>query len=163
MGKRQDIKSGDLLIWKDSKKSFMSNLTLNAIRLLTRSEYAHVAVAWRNEDNQLCKFEASQPKVRMVNITNDDAFFHIPMSVAWNDDSLKYLKSKEGLKYSIFDAIRAFFGITLENDSRYQCAELANEFYALHGINLAGAFTPSALVHAILANLPTTLNFVSSE
>lgn len=163
MGKRDDIKSGDLLIWKKSKKSFLSNLAIGAIRLFTRSEYAHVGIAWRIESNTLHVFEATQPAVRVVPLEDGDEFYHIPMSLKWTEKSSEFLQSKLGLKYSIFDAIRAFLGITLDADDRYQCAELANEFYAKHGIYLTNAYTPSEVVEAILEKIPTALIFVPRE
>lgn len=162
MEKRQAIQSGDLLVWKKSKKSFMSSLTLEIIRLATRSNFAHVAVAWVM-DGRLFAVEATQPCVRLTVIKDSDEFYHLGMGVSWSQDSEEYLIDKIGLKYSVIDAVRAFLGICVSNDRRYQCAELAHEFYEKHDIALGDAFTPSELVDAILAKREASVNFVTPK
>jgi len=162
MSKRSDIASGDLLVWKKSKFSKTSNFYLNLIRFFTRSEYAHVGVAWRI-DGRLFVVEASQPVVRIVPVKEADEFYHISMDIAWTEFSENWLLDKVGLKYSILDAVRAYLGKTIEDDRRYQCAELANEFYKLHGINLSYAFTPSLLVSEALENTFAELNYIKSN
>lgn len=162
MHHRQAIKSGDLLIWKKSKKSLISNWTIELIRFFTRSDFAHVGIAWVM-DGRVFVVEATQPVVRLTIVKDNDEFYHAPMVIEWSDTSEEYLIDKIGLKYSVFDAIRAFLGKTLDNDRRYQCAELANEFYKTHGIELGDAFTPSKLVEAVLRLQTTTIDFVSGQ
>lgn len=162
MGSRSDIKSGDLLVWKRSKFSKKSNFYLNIIRFSTRSEYAHVAIAWRLE-GRLFLVEATQPILRITPVRTADEFYHVPMSVNWDSISESWLLDKVGLKYSILDAVRAYLGKTIEDDNRYQCAELAHEFYETHGIDLGDAYTPSALVSAALEKRHTTLNFINAD
>lgn len=162
MHHRQAIKSGDLLIWKKSKKSLISNWTIELIRFFTRSDFAHVGIAWVM-DGRVFVVEATQPVVRLTIVKDNDEFYHAPMVIEWSDTSEEYLIDKIGLKYSVFDAIRAFLGKTLDNDRRYQCAELANEFYKTHGIELGDAFTPSELVEAVLRLQTTTIDFVSGQ
>jgi hypothetical protein len=162
MHHRQAIKSGDLLIWKKSKKSLISNWTIELIRFFTRSDFAHVGIAWVM-DGRVFVVEATQPVVRLTIVKDNDEFYHAPMVVEWSDTSEEYLIDKIGLKYGVFDAIRAFLGKTLDNDRRYQCAELANEFYKTHGIELGDAFTPSKLVEAVLRLQTTTIDFVSGQ
>lgn len=162
MHHRQAIKSGDLLIWKKSKKSLISSWTIELIRFFTRSDFAHVGIAWVM-DGRVFVVEATQPVVRLTIVKDNDEFYHAPMVIEWSDTSEEYLIDKIGLKYSVFDAIRAFLGKTLDNDRRYQCAELANEFYKTHGIELGDAFTPSELVEAVLRLQTTTIDFVSGQ
>lgn len=149
MTSRDNINSGDLLIWENSKFSVVSNFYLNLIRLLTRSPYAHVAIAWRME-GRLYIVEATQPLVRLTPVRDSDEFFHVSMDLNWSKDSEDYLIEKIGTPYSLMDAGRALFGKTLENDNRYQCAELCNEFYSKHGFTLENAFTPTALVETLM-------------
>lgn len=162
MHHRQAIKSGDLLIWKKSKKSLISSWAIELIRFFTRSDFAHVGIAWVM-DGRVFVVEATQPVVRLTIVKDNDEFYHAPMVIEWSDTSEEYLIDKIGLKYSVFDAIRAFLGKTLDNDRRYQCAELANEFYKTHGIELGDAFTPSELVEAVLRLQTTTIDFVSGQ
>lgn len=161
MADRSTIKSGDLLIWKKSKFSKTSNFYLNIIRFFTRSEYAHVAIAWRL-DGRLFAVEATQPLLRVSPIKMLDEFYHVPMNVKWDSRSEAWLVDKVGLKYSLLDAVRAYLGITVEDDSRYQCAELANEFYKEHGIDLGNAYTPSLVVSNALEKTHTALNYIKS-
>lgn len=144
-----NIKSGDLLIWAKSSNSNKSSFFLNIVRLMTRSEYAHVAIAWRLE-GRLYVVEATQPLVRITPIKPGREFYHIQMDVEWTKESENYLIDKIGCVYSIMDGIRAYLGKTVENDRRYQCAELANEFYANHGTHLKEAFTPASVVEQAL-------------
>jgi hypothetical protein len=146
-----DIQSGDLLVWSKDKRSTISNVYLNVIRFATSSEYAHTAIAWRI-NGRLFIVEATMPNIRLIPVMVDDEFFHIPMGLEWQNESEEYLIDKLGLLYSLFDAMRGYLGITLENDRKYQCAELCKEFYELHGIVLGNSFTPAKLVNDILEN-----------
>jgi uncharacterized protein YycO len=147
---RDNIKSGDLLIWSKDKNSSMSNMFLNLVRLMTRSEFAHVAIAMRL-DGRLYVLEASIPNVRLLPVRDEDTFYHIPTDVDMTKDLEDFIVGKLGLPYSFGDCIRAYFGMTLRNDDRYQCAELSHEFYTKAGYDLpSDAFTPSKVVYAIL-------------
>lgn len=149
MKSRNEIKSGDMLIWSNDKFSSKSNFYLNGIRTFTRSEYAHTAVAWRLE-GRLMIVEATQPVVRLSPVRDHDEFFHIPMGVIWTPESEDYLVSVIGCPYSFMDALRAYIGRTVNKDNHYQCAELCKEFYQLHGIDLGSELTPAAIVRKAL-------------
>lgn len=161
MSERESIKSGDMLIWAKSAQSNVSNFYLNVIRLMTRSEYAHIAIAWRLE-GRLYVVEATQPVVRISPVKDDQEFYHIPMNVKWDKNSEEYLIDKIGCVYSLMDGIRAYLGKTVENDRDYQCAELANEFYSQHGIHLGEAYTPALLVERALMTTGCSLSLMSS-
>lgn len=162
MDQREQIKSGDLLVWKKSSKSTISRWTLDIIRLFTRSDFAHVGVAWVLE-GRLFVVEATQPVVRLTNVKETDEFYHVGMNVEWSKLSEDFLIGKLGLKYSMFDAIRAFLGKRLDNDDRYQCAELAHEFYAVHGISLGDSYTPSELVDSALRARAASLDLIQKK
>lgn len=148
---RDDIKTGDLLAWSDYSKEH-STFWLKAIRLMTMSEFGHVSVAWKQGD-QLFHVEAVMPYIRVKPVPDNESFFYIPMS--------KYLKAephmssffsdKIGQPYGIMDAVKAYFGIATATDNHWQCAELANAFYAEYGVDLGSkAMTPSRVIYAAL-------------
>lgn len=146
---RENIQSGDLLVWSTDGSSLISKTLLNIIRFLTSSEYAHVGIAIRIF-GRLFVLEATLPVIRLALVSDKEEFYHIPMNVSWSEDCISYLFSKLGLKYSIMDDIRAYFGIVAEADDKYQCAELAVEFYKLFLMDYGNVFTPSKLVKRIL-------------
>lgn len=146
---RSQIRSGDLLVWSKNRSSKFSNFLLFIIKLFTQSTYAHVGVAWKI-GNRLFVIEATIPQVRIVPVSKNDEFYHIPINIQWKKDYEIFLLDKIGLSYSVFDAINAFFGKRLEKDDRWQCAELANEFYRSIGLDFKDAYTPSDLVESVL-------------
>lgn len=156
---RDAIQPGDLLVWSKDRTSVISNFFLKLVRFFTVSDYAHVSVAMR-DDGKLAIIEATIPEVRKYTIDDKDEFYHIPMYVEWKDEYKDFLLSKIGMKYSILDAIRAYLGITLERDDRYQCVELANEFYKLAGIDLGDVYTPNGLVYTALDHNDTYIKHI---
>lgn len=159
---RDSIKSGDLLVWsKDTRGRGKSAFFLNLVRLMTRSEFAHTAIAW-NIEGRLYVVEATIPYVRIMPIRPADEFYHIPMNIDWNINCEKFLLDKLGLDYSFMDGIRAFLGKTVEEDDDWQCAELVNYFYKEIGIDLGNAFTPNKVVRAALKARQTYIRKVDS-
>ena len=146
---RSEIATGDLLIWKKSKISIASDILLHAIRFLTTSDFAHVAIAYK-EVNRLFVVEATMPKVQIVPVSQYEEFYHIKMDAIVTDDAREELLSKVGMAYGIMDCIRSYLGITLAKDDRWQCAELANYFYKSVGLDFGNAMTPTDLVEAVL-------------
>lgn len=161
MSPRESIKSGDLLIWSKNIRNSKSNFYLNLIRFFTRSEYAHVAVAWILE-GRLFIVEATEPVLRITPVKDYDEFYHLSMDVSFTKESEDWLIDKIGLTYSIMDAIRAYLGKTVKNDRRYQCAELSNEFYKFHNIDLGDAFTPTAIVSKALFTRNESLRAIAA-
>lgn len=157
MTSRNNIRSGDMLIWANDEYSTKSDFYLNLIRLATRSEFAHTATAWRL-DGHLMIVEATQPVVRLNPVRDWDTFYHIPMGIEWDERSEKFMLERTGCVYGFLDALRAYLGKTVKNDDRYQCAELCKEFYLLHGIDLGDVLTPSAIVRKALEVKQTSLS-----
>ncbi len=147
---RENIRSGDVLVWKKDRLSFMSNLFLKVIRFFTLSEFAHVAVAWR-VGSRLFAIEATQPFVRIFPISGYDEFYHIPLNLKdIKEDNINFLLSQVGKTYSLKGAIRAYFDLPLDySDNAWQCAELTGEFLRRVGIEISGT-TPSDLVEDLL-------------
>lgn len=149
MATREDIKSGDLLIWHTDKSSALSRAFLSIVRTLTRSEYGHVGIAWRLY-KYLFVVEGTLPFVRIAPIKDKDEFYYIPVDVKWTEKSESFLLKLIGKLYSLMDGIRAYFGKTVKNDEHWQCAEIVNEFYREHGIDLGDAWTPTEVVKKTL-------------
>lgn len=147
---RQYMRSGDLLAWDQGRGGIFSRLTVAIIKLFTGSRYGHVGVVWVCS-GRVFVVEASQPQVRLTPISSIKEFFYIPTRVRWRKKYEYFLLSKVGLNYSLGDCIRAYLGILNEKDNdRYQCAELACEFYKLTGILADSYYEPGCLVDAII-------------
>lgn len=156
---RDQIQSGDLLIWKESNVSIVSNCLLKIIRLLTRSKYGHVGIAFILA-HRLLVIEATFPYIHFVPVSQKETFYHIAMGIEWKDEYSYFLLDKLGFAYSIMDGIRALRGRVTEKDDNYQCAELCHDFYLLTGEDYGNNYTPSQLVNAILEKGNKTLVWV---
>lgn len=153
------VKSGDLLVWSRDERSFISNHFLNLIRLLTVSEYAHTAPAWRMED-KLFVVEPTIPIVRINPVRSGETLYHISTNINFDKRSEDWLLDKVGKTYSLLDCVNGYFGWTIDNDDRWQCAEMCKEFYLLHGIDLGDAYTPKKVVHNFLALTDARINVI---
>ena len=149
------IQTGDLLAWKEDHVSTFSNICVKTVRALTKKKYGHVGIAWRCHDgldDELFVIEATIPKVHAVRLVPSRDFDCVQMGIQWTPQSKKFLTSKIGLDYSLFDALRALYGFRLKDDNSYQCAELCHYFYETCGILLHHDFTPGGIVTAAVQN-----------
>lgn len=152
------IQSGDLLAWRRDSHSTYSDLVLQGIRFATGEKYGHVGIAWRCHDgldDELFVIEATMPKIRIAHVTVDSRDFDcVPMGLNWDPKGKEFLMRRQGYPYSIADAIRAFIGLRIdkavkpEKDNKYQCVELAHDFYKVMGIDLGNNYTPGRFVRA---------------
>lgn len=143
------IQTGDLLAWSHDPNSAKGDFITRMVGWLTGSRYGHVGIAWRCHDGideELFVIEATIPLIRTARVTSDRNFYCIPMNINWTARNKAFLMSKIGLKYGYMDALRSYFGMTLENDDRYQCAELAHGFYKESNIDLPEDLIPGNLV-----------------
>lgn len=145
------VSSGDLLIWKNDELNFISNFLTKAVRFLTSSEWGHVGIAWRTHDglkDTLFVIEATIPRIQVRMIHPLEQVFCVRTGVDWSPWGRDFLLKTVGLRYSLSDAIRAYYGITLDNENdRWQCAELAYDFYVDHcGLHLPKEYQPGQLV-----------------
>lgn len=149
---RQGIKTGDLLIWNRSYSD--TKFWLNLVRFATMSEFGHVSVAIRNEDGSLSHIEAVQPTIRNISIPSDASFYILPVSRLFTEPpEIVFFDDKIGKKYSMMDALRSYFGYVTQDDDRWQCAELAKEYYESLGLVLPmRSVTPSRLVRSLMDN-----------
>lgn len=145
----EDIRSGDLLVWSRDMYNTKSDLYLQAIRIATASKYAHLGIAWQLTDHlgpELMVVEATMPKIRVNRVTEDVNYYVIPMGIEMTEAGKRFLMRSLGLTYGLMDALRAAVGITLENDNKFQCAELAREYYLVEGLDLGRRMTPKSVV-----------------
>lgn len=155
-----EIKTGDILVWRQDRTSAISNAFLTLVRFATQSDFAHVGVALRLE-GRLFVVEATIPKVRIIPVTYDDEFYHVATGVAPSESSVDWLLSVVGVDYSFLDCLRAYLGMRLDRLGAYQCAELAHEFLSMNGVHLGETFTPTKLVNALLHRKGVTMDAIS--
>jgi len=146
---REEIRSGDLLVWSNDRVSVLSNCYLSIIRFFTTSEYAHVGIAIRIF-GRLFVLEATSPYIRLAPVSLKDQFYHIPLKIKWNTNYIDMLFQYVGCKYSMFDAIRGYLGLVLKKDDRWQCVELAIDFYKKIGLDFGDNYTPTGFVKNVL-------------
>ena len=154
---RNDLKNGDLLVWRTppKRKSFLNYI--NVVRLFTLSDFGHVSTVWIR-DGGFYHIEAVMPKVRLAPIDFTGEVYVIPMDLKITEKEMDdYFKDKIGLKYSLIDASCGLFGLTLKAEDRWQCAELCLKFYRYFKLVINDSFTPSRLVRKLLETYPTSL------
>ena len=77
-----EIRTGDLLAWKEDSVSGFSNLCVKTVRALTSAKYGHVGIAWRCHDglnDELFVIEATIPKVHAARLIPNRDFDCVPM------------------------------------------------------------------------------------
>ena len=146
---RPQIKTGDLLAWSTHRARGLHRFVNNLIRIFTMSEYCHVGIAWVIGD-RVFVIEAVQPCVRIFPLSGEIPFYHVGMEMKINETQLNFLLARVGEPYSVWQAMRAYFGKP-KADREWQCAELCNSFYKKVGLNLKDGWTPSTLVEAVLS------------
>lgn len=114
------------------------------VRAFTQSEYSHVGTAWVIGE-RVFVIEAVTPLVRIFPLSKLLPFYHLPMNAPWSPQALEYALSKIGEPYSQLQAIQAFFKLP-NDDSLWECAELARLIAAKDGINLGESAVPSGVV-----------------
>ena len=158
---RFNIESGDLIVWSNDNVKGFKAIMSHLIRFGTRSEYNHVGIACWMEDT-LYVLEAKKPVVRLIPLPEDESIYHIPLGIEWKSCYTQRLLDYEGSKYSTGDAVKAFLKMKLDDDSRFQCAELVTDFYNNLGMNLENTDTPSLLVKEIMKKRNVPIYFIES-
>jgi len=160
---RSNVQTGDLIAWSGVTKD-KSSLWLNLVRLGTMSNYGHVSVAWRIGP-ELYHYEATMPRIRVTKITDQAQFYFLPISKYLSKPAdQSFFADKIGLRYSLLDAFRAYLGLTVHDDHRYQCAELSKQFYSSQGLEVhPKRLTPSGLIDAFMNEFDLPLMQVSGS
>ena len=156
---RDQIRSGDLLVW-DKSPSNTESIWIKIVRFVTVSDFGHVSVAIREGDT-LYHVEAIMPCIQKTVVPKNQRFYVVPLSTRLKSKpDMSFFDDKIGKKYGILDAMRAYLGLTVKADDQWQCAELTNEFYLSEGLDLAPAsLTPSNVVAAAMSWADLKLSF----
>ena len=158
---RNEIKSGDLLVWSTDDFSKWPNWFSAIIRIFTMSEYNHVGIAWVI-GNRVFVIEATPPAVRIYPLSHKPSFYHMPMDLEWDTDMEDWLLEQVGKPYSVIDAIRGYFGKP-KRDGKWMCSELAGTFYRKCGYNLKDSWTPEELVRYFREEESRSMKFVKTS
>lgn len=146
------IRSGDLIAWGHDAWSSYHDIEVQMVRMFTRSEYAHVAVAW-GVAGRLLVVEAVVPHVRIFPLSKLTPFYWLSGEIRndWSPGVEELALSKVGESYSKWEAVKSFVSrVVPGSNSEWQCAELAA--YLRAGLLLEGyeSPTPATLVRSAL-------------
>lgn len=145
--KRDLIQSGDLLVWSTTNnEAFWTYRSL--VRFFTRSDYAHVAVAVLIA-NRVMIVDVAVPRIKIRPLSEMSDCYLIKMGLDWNPSLEQKLLSYVGKRYSLLQAVMSYFTKPFKDD-KWQCVEVAKDFYTFAGIEIDSDYTPSGLVKAIL-------------
>jgi hypothetical protein len=149
---RAQIKSGDLLAFSHRASMWASwyDFKVGIVRMFTKSEYSHVALAWVSSE-RVFVLEAVIPRVRIYPLSNALAesgeFYHLPLGVNWAQDVEDWAMQHVGQRYSQIKAMQASWR-PVKHDDFTECAEYVNEVLSGAGVNLGRIATPTAIVLA---------------
>jgi len=155
---RPQIKSGDLLAWSHRAPWYRSwhDFKIAMVRFFTQSEYSHVGMAWVVGERVLV-IEAVTPLVRIYPLSKLGAFYHLPIGGIFGYEALAFALSRVGEPYSQIQAMAAPFA-ELQEDAKWECAELCIAIAKRMGVNLGRIATPTDVVRtAMLNGAPCTL------
>jgi hypothetical protein len=144
------VQSGDLLAWDYDELSGLYRYVNMFIQSMTMSSYSHVGIAIRR-GSDVFVLEATQPKIRISPLKNKGDFYVLPLGPVDHDELERIAQDYIGKEYSILDCIRAYLGLKINSNKRWQCAELAVRVYQRLGIELKPArLTPQSLIKTAL-------------
>lgn len=158
---RPSIKSGDILAWTHRKWGTWYDLKIQLIRIFTRSEYVHVAVAWV-VGGRVFALEAVVPLVRIYPLSKLGDFYHVPVGANWTDEVEEYALGHIGAQYSQKAAIESVLS-QVTSDQVNECAAYAISVLKKAGIDLGNKAVPSDVVQAALSRGSLTLVENKSE
>lgn len=140
---RDNIHSGDVLAWGHGAGWFSSwyDFKVNFVRLVTRSEYSHVAVAVRLA-GRVFALESVTGGIRMMPLSKLLPFYHLDYQTMDIDRAMTVC----GEPYSQLEAIKGFLGETNDMNAQWQCAE-----FVKWAQRMPCQATPSAVVSYVLA------------
>lgn len=150
-----DIKTGDLIAWARTKGFYNT-----VIRFFTMSDYTHVGIVVV-EDDEYYVVEAVSPTVAKNRLDSNVPFYHIPMGVEVDKESLEYLHSLIGSKYSKLQAFLSWFNIYISDDKWY-CTELSYEFYTRIGLKFDKKLTPTKFIKQAVQNYQKKMIYIES-
>lgn len=141
---RSLIESGDVIAMTNNSWDSWSDLEVQFVRMMTRSEFSHVGIAWCIAD-RIMIIEAVVPRIRIFPLSKELPFYWIPMKRELSKEAEEYALSLVGERYSKMEAIFSYFGKEKDND-KWQCAEVVRSILKKNGIDLDGMATPTSVV-----------------
>lgn len=143
MTQRRKIKTGDILAWTHRTGWFKSwyDFKINLVRLGTRSEYSHVAVAVLLA-GRVFVLESVTGGIRLMPLSKCLPCYH----VGYKPMDLDRAMSVCGEPYSQLEAVLGQFNRTNDKNGVWQCSEFVRWVH-----ELPCPATPSAVVEYALA------------
>ena len=146
---RSNIKSGDVIAWSNVSAWYKNwySFKVALVRLFTRSEFTHVAIAWI-VGGRVFIIEAVVPLIRIMPLSNDLPAFVLPRDGGLSEEQLeRALKLVGKGKYSMAECALAYLAENDESDDRWECAEFTSAILGLKCIA-----TPAKVVEHLMAN-----------
>jgi len=144
---RDTFKTGDLLVWSEGGdwKSWR-NIQLNLVRMGTMSDYNHVGIAYV-VGGRVFVVESVVPYVRIYPLSRLLPFFYIKTGYNFSMEHEERLLKYIGMPYSKWEALKAAFSKSTNNDKVIQCAKLVNNVFSEFDPGYTKLFdTPGAVV-----------------
>lgn len=146
---RATIKSGDLIAQSHRASMFSSwyDFKIGIVRMMCKSEYSHVAIAWTVAD-RVFVLEAVSGGVRIFPMSRIGEFYLMPLNLFFDEETEIYALAQVGAPYSQWEAIKAFFGPVDGKNNAWECAEYVHLVLKFAGVDLGQVATPTAVVRA---------------
>lgn len=144
---RSRIKSGDVISFSHKPWSSWYDIKIQIVRMSTRSEYCHSALAWVPEGgDRVFLIEAVSSGVRIFPLSRAGDFYWSPRE-GWAEQRLATALEHVGDQYSQWEAFKAFFSRSSYRNDVWECTEFV--CFVL-GIPLEKQ-VPSALVDYLMS------------
>jgi hypothetical protein len=160
------IKAGDLIACSHQPWKTLSDIESHIVRIVTQSEYSHVAVAWFPPDGEPHLIEAVVPCVTLSPLEKylDYGFFLLqtpdkPMT----QEEESYGMSKLGEPYSKWEAVEGELELlNIGASGKWQCSELTIAMRKLSNLDLGPTATPACVVQRAL-QLGYTMKYITKD
>jgi uncharacterized protein YycO len=145
---RPQIKTGDILAWSHRGWGTWYDFQIQMIRMFTRSDFCHVAIAYVEHD-RVFAFEAVGSGIRMNPLSNDIPFYWVRTTEEILPETISWAFKQIGKKYqSKWKMVLDFFRESPKSDNdRYQCSQLVIAFRDQNKNPLTDICTPDAVVN----------------
>jgi uncharacterized protein YycO len=143
---RDEIRTGDLLAFRGGSWKTWYGIKVNLVRMFTRSEYSHVAIAWV-VGGRVLMFESVTGGVRIVPLSSDLPVYWIKRPMSMKESTIDFLLSTLKEPYSSWQGILAVTGLLkVGKDRVWQCAELVITAYTKDDEDFSIKAIPTAIV-----------------
>jgi hypothetical protein len=158
---RPQIRSGDLLAWSHGGWASWHDWQVQGVRVFTRSEYSHVAIAWV-VGGRVFVIESVVGGIRIFPLSRLLPFYRLNMNATWAIETEEYALAHIGEPYSKLECIQAYFE-PLKLDGHWECAKWVMAVLKMDGIDLGDKATPSDVVQAAMKRPGVTSMLVETE